>query len=94
MKLLEKIILHPKLENEHRNDVRDWCYENFLSDTWVMNSNYTSHGCFNITVTGRKNSLSVLAFIMKFPEVQVLHQEYIEFATIDEEAFSKNFEYI
>lgn len=94
MKVLEKIVLHPKLENEQRTNVQNWCNRNFLIDTWVMNSNYTEHGCFNITVTGRKNSAAVTAFIMAFPEVQVLEESYHEFATIDEKVFNQNFKYI
>lgn len=94
MKVLQKIVLHPKLENENRLDVEQWCENNFLPSNWSISSNYTPHGCFNVIVCGRKNEPAVSAFIMTFPEVQVLDAEYDEFATIDEVAFSRNFEYI
>lgn len=91
MRVLQKIVLHPKLENDDRSNVTNWCYENFINDTWSLNSNYTDHGCFQVTVRGKKNSSAISAFIMTFPEVKVLHEEYDEFAVIDEEAFNRNF---
>ncbi len=94
MRVLQKIVLHPKLENDNRENVYNWCLENFLPDTWSLNSNYTDHGCFQVTVFGRKNSPAVSAFVMTFPEVKILKEDYDEFAVIDEEAFNKNFEYI
>jgi hypothetical protein len=94
MRVLQKIVLHPKLENDNRENVYNWCLENFIPDTWFLNSNYTDHGCFQVTVLGRKNSPAVSAFVMTFPEVKVLKEDYDEFAEIDEEAFNKNFEYI
>jgi len=94
MRVLQKIVLHPKLENESRLDVRNWCEDNFLPDSWQITSNYTSHGCFNIIVYGRKNASAVSAFILSFPEVQVVESKYNVEATIDEVTFNKNFEYI
>ena len=94
MKIFQKAVLHPKLENESREEVKEWCKLNFSKDTWYMNSNYTPHGCFNITVTGRKNESAVTAFILKFPEVITISINYDIFATIDEEAFNRNFEFV
>ena len=93
MKVLQKIVLHPKLENDNRLEVKQWCESNFLPLNWCISSNYTQHGCFNVIVHGRKNAAAVTAFIMTFPEVQILYEEYDEYAIIDEVMFARNFEY-
>ena len=93
MKVLQKIVLHPKLENDNRLEFKQWCESKFSPLNWSISSNYTPHGCFNVIVHGRKNAAAVTAFIMTFPEVQILYEEYDEFAIIDEVMFARNFEY-
>jgi hypothetical protein len=89
MKILEKIVLHPKLENEHRNEVNEW-WSNVLGTgddkSWWMHSNYTKHGCFNITVAGSGNESAVTAFLLKYPDTKVIEEKYTYKYEIDPEA--------
>ncbi len=78
MRILEKIVLHPKLENESRAEVRDWCSIAMADDEWLINSNYTDHGCFNVTIVGDHNDSFVTAFIIKYPETIIVDSIYTE----------------
>jgi hypothetical protein len=78
MRTLEKIVLHPRLENESREEVRDWCNIAMQEGEWWVNSNYTEHGCFNVTITGEHNESFVTAFMIKYPETLIVESDYKE----------------
>ena len=78
MRTLEKIVLHPKLENENREEVRTWCEQSIKFDEWSLNSNYTEHGCFNVTIFGHHNESFVTAFMIKYPETIIVDSVYSE----------------
>ena len=77
MRTLEKIVLHPKLENESRDEVREWCGVAIPEGEWFVNSNYTEHGCFNVTLVGEHESF-VTAFMIKYPETIIVDSVYTE----------------
>lgn len=76
MILLEKIVLHPKLENTHREEVSQWCKLCLPYDVWTLKSNYTEHGCFNITVVGEYAQNFSTAFLIKYPETIIVDSKY------------------
>ena len=78
MRILEKIVLHPKLENEHRKEIHDWCNQTINADEWYIKSNYTEHGCFNLTIIGEHNESVITAFIIKYPETIIEESQYKE----------------
>lgn len=86
MRTLQKIVLHPKLENEHRNEVRTWLDQCAKPDTWGMNSNYTEHGTFNITLRGKENEAVVSMFLLKYQDTKIIEQQYHETYEIAPEA--------
>jgi hypothetical protein len=88
MKTLEKIVLHPKLENDSREQVREWCNQNVEPGKWSVNSNYDDHGCFNVTMWGEEHAKMVTDFLMRYPETKVLEAEYKETYEIAPEALS------
>jgi hypothetical protein len=85
---ITKIVLHPKLENEHRQEVKDWMSCQLPEDTWYMNSNYDEHGCFNITIEGKENTNLATAFMLKYPETIILEKQFHETYEIATEALS------
>jgi hypothetical protein len=78
MRILEKIVLHPKLENKSREEVRNWCKTALGEHEWWVNSNYTEHGCFNLTILGGHNETFVTAFMIKYPETIIEESKYTE----------------
>jgi muconolactone delta-isomerase len=88
MKTLEKIVLHPNLENKHRIEVRQWMEQNANTDTWCMNSNYDAHGTFDITMYGKENETLATMFLIKYPNTKIVEQQYHETYEIAPEALS------
>ena len=86
MRLLEKIVLHPKLENEARAPVRAWCEQNLISGSWSINSNYDDHGCFDVTVTGAENDPAVTVFMLIHPDTVIVDSLYTDVYEIAPEA--------
>jgi hypothetical protein len=88
MKKLEKIVLHPKLENEHRAEVTAWLEQNANKNTWDINSNYDEHGCFNITLRGVESESLLTMFLMKYKDTKIVEQQYYETYEIANEALA------
>ena len=88
MKTLEKIVLHPKLENEHRQEIASWLEENAKTYTWDINSNYDEHGCFNVTLYGHENEKLVTSFLIKYANTKIIEQQYNETYEIASEALA------
>ena len=88
MKTLEKIVLHPKLENKHRDEVRAWLEQNAKTNTWDINSNYDDHGCFNITLRGAESESLLTMFLMKYVDTKIIEKQYHETYEIAPEALS------
>lgn len=88
MKTLEKIVLHPKLENEHREEITAWLEENAKTRTWDINSNYDEHGCFNVTLYGQENERLVTSFLIKYANTKIIEQQYNETYEIAPEALA------
>jgi hypothetical protein len=88
MKTLEKIVLHPKLENEHRAEVTAWLEQNAETDAWDINSNYDEHGCFNITLWGAKSEGLLTMLLMKYVDTKIIEKQYHETYEIDSEALA------
>ena len=88
MKTLEKIVLHPKLENEHREEVTAWLEQNAKTNTWDINSNYDEHGCFNITLRGAENEGLVAMFLLKYSNTKIIEKQYDETYEVDPEALA------
>jgi hypothetical protein len=88
MRTLKKIVLHPNLENEHRNEVKQWLGQNAKKDNWCMNSNYTEHGTFNITIGGKENETLATMFLLKYPNTKVVEKQYHETYEIAPEALA------
>jgi len=73
---MKKIVLQPKMENEHRQIVSDWFSKYCNKDSWCINSKYTTHGTFVITVTGKENERAVTMFVLMHPDTNILESEY------------------
>ena len=88
MKILEKIVLHPKLENDSREQVREWCKQNVATNKWMVTSNYDDHGCFDVVIWGDEHAKMVTDFLIRYPETKVLTTEYTENYKIAPEALA------
>jgi hypothetical protein len=88
MRIFKKIVLHPKLENEHRDRVENWCSQYIYKENWWINSNYDDHGCFNVTITGQEHESATTLFMLTFPDTQVLETEYTEIWGPSEESLN------
>jgi len=88
MRELVKIVLHPKLENEHREEVASWMSLNADPETWRINSNYDSHGTFNVTILGKENEGLVSMFMLKYGDTKVIDHVYREYYEIAPEALA------
>jgi hypothetical protein len=87
MRTLKSIVLHPKLENEHRAEVESWLKKN-SEDGWTMNSNYDDHGTFNITFHNEKTSTLSSIFMIKYPDTKILKEEWEETYEVADEALA------
>lgn len=85
MRTLKYIVLHPKLENEHRAEVESWLEKN-SKNGWSINSNYDDHGTFNITLHNETTSALSSMFMIKYPETKILKEEWEETYEIADEA--------
>lgn len=80
MKIFEQATLHPALGNEHRDEVIDWCKDNMGSDMysngWYVGGHYTKHGSFRVELVGEDKEHIVTAFLLQFPNTQILEIDY------------------
>jgi hypothetical protein len=87
MRHFEKIVLHPKLENDSRQEVRDWLQSRIPdSQDWRINSNYDEHGCFNITILGNRNMSVATAFMLVYPDTLIVETQFHDTYEIAPEA--------
>jgi hypothetical protein len=87
MKHIEKIVLHPKLENNRRQEVIDWCMAHMPNqEDWGVNSNYDKHGCFNVTILGENNISVATAFMLAYPDSLILEKKLQGVCDMDPEA--------
>ena len=88
---IQKIVLHPKLENEHRQEVIDWFSFQLpggQGESWWLKSNYDTHGCFNVTLVGEKNIPVASAFMLVYPDTLIIEKQYHETYEIAPEALA------
>ena len=62
---MRQYVVHPYLDNSHRQAVTEWCEQTLSQDTWTLNSNYkrSPTGTFDLYFNDRE---SVTVFLLRW----------------------------